>query len=253
MNAITQYTDAVRANTALGDNPQRTCHGRTPVPNHQVSICLTWFCILLFHSAATFAQPPSIVGIWQLDASASGDPAKELKGIREFKRKKKPDNARPDPNPGPLSDTQRRYWEHANEGNQWAHSKGLAHAGPVQRLLESENLEIVPADNGYLFIYADGYERSVIPNPGGRVFTASGDELVKTDIGFTLTFWKKTTLHFETRIEDGGKLNERVTSSADGNRLTVSIEIDRRDWKWIVKLDRVFNRVDASAFEHDGR
>ncbi len=231
------------SNTDRTDHMQVGLHDRIPNAIRQISGLLSLLFILLSHSLVALAESKPIAGIWQLDASASGDPAKELKGIRVSKRTKKPASSGPEVKKGPLSDTQRRYWESASDGKQRQYSKSLVHAGPLQRLLESQNLEIVPTDGGYVFIYADGYERSVIPNPGGRVFTASGDELVKTDIGFTLAFWKDTNLHLETRIEGGGKLNERITTSADGNRLTVSIEVDRRDWKWIVKLDRVFDRV----------
>lgn len=243
MNLPAQFSTSASAKANRVDKQQMTLHDRTPVSNRQIISRVSVLFIFLALSVVAFADPAPIVGIWQLDASASGDPAKELKGIRVSKRTKKPVYAGPATKKGPLSDTQRRYWESASEGKQRRYSKALAHAGPVQRLLESENLEIVPTDNGYTFIYADGYERSVIPNPGGRVFTASGDELVKTDIGFTLAFWKDKSLRLETRIEDGGKLTERVTTSADGNRLTVKIEIDRRDWKWIVELDRVFDRI----------
>ena len=81
------------------------------------------------------------------------------------------------------------------------------------------------------------------PNPGGRIFTASGNELVSTEIGHTLAYWKDASLMLETRTAHGGKLTEYIETSADGTRLTMKIEIDRRDWKQIVYLDRVFNRV----------
>lgn len=236
-------------NTNRIDKQRTTLDDRAPASNRQILGRNSLLCILLLQCIVAFADPAPLVGSWQLDASASGDPAKELKGIRKSKRKKKPTNAGPDTKNGPLSDTQRRYWEHANDGKQWEHSKALAHAGPMQRLLESRNIEIVAADNGYLFIYADGYERSVIPNPGGRVFTASGDELVETDVGFTLAYWKEASLNLETRIADGGKLTERMAMSADGERLTYNIEIDRRDWKWIVKLERVFDRMRSHQIE----
>jgi head-tail adaptor len=82
-----------------------------------------------------------------------------------------------------------------------------------------------------------------VPNPGGRVFTASGQELVQSEIGFTLAYAKDQTLNLETRIKKGGQLLEVISLSADGDTLTINIEIDRRDWKWIAKVDRVFHRV----------
>ncbi|HCU89587.1 MAG TPA: hypothetical protein DGR97_06580 [Gammaproteobacteria bacterium] len=237
-----------RSETTRTKARQRSLHNRTPNPIRQISGYIIWFCVFLLQTAIATADPAPITGIWKLDPKVSGDPTKELKGIRVVKRKKKPTSAGPDAKKGPLSGTQRRYWEYASEGKQRSYSKKLAHAGALQRILESQNLEILSVEDGYLIIYADGYERSIIPNPAGRVFTASGDELVKTDIGFTLAFWKNTNLHFETRIEGGGKLTERLTTSPDGNRLTVRIEIDRRDWKWIVNMDRVFDRVLVTSF-----
>ncbi len=236
---------------------RKSTHDRTPAANHQILAGVVLLCVMLLQNVSALADPATIIGRWRLDTAASVDPADELKGIRASKRKKKNPPVAAGPEAGPLGDTQRRYWEQANAGEEWTHSKELTHAGPVQRLLESENLEIVPADNGYIFIYADGYERSVIPNPNGRVFTASGEELVETDIGFTLAFWRKGTLILETRITQGGKLNEQITASEDGDRLTVNIVIDRRDWKWIAKLDRVFDRVfdraAATAFQENSK
>jgi len=223
-------------------------HDRTPVVDCQIRLHGIWLIILLAGSMSALAEPAPIIGRWQLDAAASGNAAKELKGIKRSKRKKSA-NPVPPHSTGQGGSTQHRYWEEANAGNEWRHTHELGHAGPIQRLLESDNLEIVPTDEGYLFIYADGYERSVVPNPGGRVFTASGSELVKTEIGFTLAYWDTTTLVLETRIKGGGKLSERVSASEDGTRLSVDIEIDRRDWKWIAKLGRIFDRVAVSRNE----
>ena len=198
--------------------------------------------IIISHHSAAVAQSPSINGRWQLDAELSTDSADELKGIRKSK-KKKSRKSETKKSSGPTNATQQRYWQHANEGKEWKRSRELVHAGPIQRLLESTNLEIVLDGDGYLFIYADGYERPVVPNPGGRVFTASGQELVQSEIGFTLAYAKDQTLNLETRIKKGGQLLEMISLSADGDTLTINIEIDRRDWKWIAKVDRVFHRV----------
>ncbi len=193
------------------------------------------------HTPTALGDAPVLAGRWQLDPDSSTDPASQLKGIRESKIRLK-SSVTPGPGARPGEGTQQRYWQEANAGKQWQHSKELVHAGPLQRVLESENLEIISRDEGYLFIYADGYERPVVPNPGGRVFTASGDELVKTEIGYTLAYWENETLVLETRIERGGEMFERITTETDG-RLRVHITIDRRDWKWIAKLDRLFTRA----------
>ena len=246
--ALMRYSTLTRTKTIRTKACHHSLHNRTLNPIRQISGYIIWFCVFLLQTAIATADPAPITGIWKLDPKVSGDPTKELKGIRVVKRTKKPAYAGPDAKKGPLSGTQRRYWEYASEGKHRSYSKKLAHAGPLQRILESQNLEILSVEEGYLVVYADGYERRIIPSPAGRVFTASGDELVKTDIGFTLAFWKNASLHFETRIEGGGKLTERLTTSPDGNRLTVKIEIDRRDWKWIVNIDRVFDRVINAPF-----
>ncbi|MFP6680732.1 MAG: hypothetical protein VCB07_00910, partial [Gammaproteobacteria bacterium] len=185
---------------------RKSSHDRTPVPNHQILARVVLLSVMMLQNVLALADPTTIIGRWRLDTVVSVDPSDELKGIRASIHKKKSPPVVAGSGAGPLGETQRRYWEQANAGEEWKHSKELAHAGPVQRILESQNLEIVQADNGYIFIYADGYERSVIPNPSGRVFTASGEELVETDIGFTLAFWRKGTLTLETRITRGGKL-----------------------------------------------
>jgi hypothetical protein len=217
------------------------------VDNRTLALICQFSCVLfvtfsLLQPLAALAQSLSLTGRWILNAEISTNAADELKGIRKSKRKKHRDPP-PANSSDPTSATQERYWQHANEGQQWQRSRELAHAGPIQRLLESANLEIVPSENGYLFIYADGYERQVAPNPGGRVFTASGQEIVESQIGFTLAYVKEPMLFLETRIKEGGQLLEQVSLSDDGNTLTIHIEIDRRDWKWVAKVERVYNRA----------
>ncbi len=186
----------------------------------------------------------ALAGRWQLDVAASTDPAAELKGIRASKvRTAGPDMPSSGKRPGQA--TEQRYWQEANAGEQWRHSKELVHAGPLQRILESENLEIITRDSGYLFVYADGFERPVVPNAAGRVFTASGEELVETEIGYTLAYWEGDTLVLETRIERGGEMFERITIDQD-QRLSINITIDRRDWKWLARLERLFKPVPRS-------
>ena len=217
-------------------------HHRTGFMDCQMGASALMLFMTLIYCMPISADPATIVGRWQLDVMLSDNAVDKLKGIRASKHKYIPSMVRESDRPSTQS-TEQRYWQELNEGREWKRSKELAHAGPVQRLLESENLEIVTANGGFLFIYADGYERKVIPNPGGRIFTASGNELVSTEIGHTLAYWKDASLMLETRTAHGGKLTEYIETSADGTRLTMKIEIDRRDWKQIVYLDRVFNRV----------
>ncbi|MFT4583938.1 MAG: hypothetical protein ACI915_005319 [Gammaproteobacteria bacterium] len=220
-------------------------HDRTESPNYQILGCVYLLLILLLPATA-YAQSPPIAGRWQLDQDVSTDSADELKGVRKSKRVER-SGSKPIADSGGPGGTEKRYWQYANEGKEWQRSSELAHAGPMQRLLESNNLEIIALEEGYLFVYADGFERNIVPNPGGRVFTANGDELIKTDIGFTLAYWKDELLVFETRIEKGGKMTESISVSPDAQKLTVRIEIDRRDWKWIAKIDRIYDRVRGGA------
>lgn len=213
-------------------------YGRIVRSRCQIIVLLASSLILATVAAPVWSAAPTIAGRWLLDGAASTDPAKELKGIRAAKtRPALSPPASADKRPGHA--TEQRYWQEANAGEQWRHSKELAHAGPLQRILESENLEIIARDDGYLFVYADGFERPVIPNPAGRVFTASGEELVKTEVGYTLAYWEDGTLVLETRIERGGEMFERISVDADA-RLRVDITIDRRDWKWVARLERLF-------------
>tara|TARA_R110002096_G_scaffold22675_32_gene72832 strand:- start:2899 stop:3654 length:756 start_codon:yes stop_codon:yes gene_type:complete len=210
----------------------------------QIPVVLLTSWLLAGAALPAWSAAPVLAGRWQLDADTSTDPATELKGIRASKIR----SARQSPQPSakrPGQATEQRYWQEANAGEEWRHSKELVHAGPLQRILESENLEIITRDDGYLFVYADGFERPVVPNPAGRVFTASGEELVKTDIGYTLAYWEDDTLVLETRIERGGEMFERIAIDPD-NRLGIHITIDRRDWKWIARLERVFAPVPGS-------
>ena len=132
----------------------------------QIPFVLLTSLLLAGAALPAWSAAPVLAGRWQLDADASTDPATELKGIRASKIR----TASQSPQPSakrPGQATEQRYWQEANAGEQWRHSKELVHAGPLQRILESENLEIITRDDGYLFVYADGFERPVVPNAAG--------------------------------------------------------------------------------------
>ncbi|MEM7466785.1 MAG: hypothetical protein AAF387_07855 [Pseudomonadota bacterium] len=104
-------------------------------------------------------------------------------------------------------------------------------------------MAIAETESGFKVWYQDGFVRDINPNPYGRVFSASGDELVANDLGRTLSYVKKTKIVSETRTEPRGEIFETFEPSVNGQELTVSIKIDRPDWKKIVVLRQTYTRV----------
>ena len=209
-------------------------------------LCTLIICGGIFVVApnAASATDTTILGRWQINSEASTNAVDELKGIRVDKRKRHGKRRPPKSKTTQTTqNTQDRYWQTANAGEVWQHSREITHTGPLQRVLESENLEILQDASEFIIVYADGYERRARPNAAGRVFTAKGDELVVDEIGHTLTYWQDDQLILETRLKNGGQMLEQLTTSADGQELTLSITIDRRDWKWIARFERSYARA----------
>ena len=86
-------------------------------------------------------------------------------------------------------------------------------------------------------IHIDGYGEVVLtydgkatrylaPNPAGRVFSASGSELVGDEFGQSLSYWEANDLIVETATARGAQLVERYKSTAAGNGLVVSVSFE---------------------------
>jgi hypothetical protein len=110
----------------------------------------------------------------------------------------------------------------------------------VRRIVSAQSLHI----DGYgeIAITYDGeFTRNLVPNPNGRVFTASGRELVEDAFGHTLTYWDDHVLVVETTTQRGATMIERYEHNAEHAQLVISVSITPPGRKGI-ELVRVFDR-----------
>lgn len=213
-------------------------------------IALMGAVISIYVSANSLADSDSkkpkvdISGFWALDEALSDDPKPILKEIGKSKKKKKRGSDSPKGSNKPIgSDTYRRYWEHVSDDKEWRTTANAAHGGSIKSLLFNKRLAVASTDNGFKVWYQDGFVRDINPNPYGRVFSASGDELVANGLGRTLSYVKKKRIISETRTKPRGEIIESFEPSADGKTLAVIVKVDRPDWEKIVELKQVYRRI----------
>ena len=186
-----------------------------------------------------------ISGFWTLNAELSDDADKKFKDLVKSQKKKfalrKAEEKREKSAAGGA--TFKRYWEHVADQAEWNKLASAVHDGTLLSLMFATRLAIAATDIGFKAWYDDGYVRDIKPNPNGRVFTASGDEIISDGIGRTLAFWRGAKLNLETRGKKRGKIFETMSVSPDRSQLTITLEIDRKDWAKVVTLKQVFDRT----------
>lgn len=119
--------------------------------------------------------------------------------------------------------------------------KGGGHDDMLQKILGAKALHI----DGYgdvALTYDGNITRYLVPNPQGRVFSASGKELVGDEFGRTLSYWDNAVLVVETTTAWGVTLVERFRQTNESSSLVVSTSIEPpgRD---AVKWTRVYDRA----------
>lgn len=197
------------------------------------------FTMLPPHACAE--DPVDLSDQWVLDNKASDDAEDAFDGkLRRL----------PFATPSPSTPQHRRettveraqadYWEQIRQSEERRSMKNLARIGTVYPLLLATRLKISVQDDGYLLAYDDTLLRLVKPNPAGRIFSASGDELVVDTFGHTLAYWEGDTLVLETDPPDGGKYLERVRVSASPRRLEYRVNVNVRELEEPVEVLRVF-------------
>lgn len=212
---------------------------------HPITAAFLVFTVTLFSSVAVAKDKKvDISGFWVLDETVSDDAESQLEDIGTSKGKKskknESENRRGDKPVG--DDTFRRYWEHVAEDKEWRRVANAANKGSIKSLVFNQRLAVATTESGFKVWYQDGFVRDINPNPYGRVFSASGDELVANDLGRTLSYVKKGKIVSETRIEPRGDILETFQTSEDKQTLTVTIKVDRPDWRKIVNLKKVYRR-----------
>lgn len=220
-----------------------------PQPRPHPLLLLALCTLILLRLPA--ARADALSGSWALDAKASDDPEDEFDG--KLRRLPFPTPAtlggdvRPqhgDPRRDRIEAAQEAYWDQIRQTEERRSLRNFHRLGTVYPLLTAERLEITPARDGYEILYDGDLPREVRPNAAGRVFSASGDELVADTFGHTLSYYEGTTLVLETDPPDGGKYFEYLSVSAD--RLEYRFKVDLRVLTEPVEVRRVFVRSAAA-------
>ena len=210
----------------------------------------TALCVTLIYIGGALAEP-AIEGSWQLDEKLSDDPKKVFKGKLRKSSSPTPGSAKvAAADDTSFERTQQEYWALVKDGNERGSIKDLRRLGTAYPLVKNSHFDISRYSDGYEIVYDQDLPRTVIPNPAGRVFTASGDELVVDTMGHTLTYWDGQVLVIESDPPTGGKVIERLEVQGSPRQLHYSIKIRLRVLKEPVELKRVFQPTGTSALEH---
>ena len=209
---------------------------------------LSFICLLLFFHGACAAEEqtklsvPDLFGEWALNEDASDNNKKLFKGKLRKSRQPIPRFGTSGPGGPSIYDrAQANYWNTIADGQERRAQKDLRRLGTAYPLITAADLAVRATELGFEFQYDDVLLRLVKPNPGGRTFSAKGDELVEDTFGFTLAYWDKQQLVLETDPPDGGKIVEKIKLLGNG-QLEYAIRIKSRALKEPVTVRRVFDR-----------
>lgn len=187
-----------------------------------------------------FAEP-TLEGTWVLNKKLSDDPKKVFK--KKLRKRSYPTPvARKSDNhkDRTFERIQDNYWSAVREGKEASSIKDLRRLGTAYPLVKNKRFDITRRPKAYDFLYDGELPREVRPNPAGRVYSASGDELVVDTLGHTLSYWEGQVLVLEGDPPTGGKIIERFAIEEDPLRLTYSITIRMNILKEPVELRRVY-------------
>ena len=174
-------------------------------------------------SAQVFAEP-GLQGTWVLNEADSDSVKNKIAGV-ESKRKKV------------FSQSRERDGRRAEERRSRGRGQQL---GPLRQTLSAETLHI-DGEKEIKLIFDGEIIRSLTPNPYGRVFSASGKELVEDEFGRTFSYWDSGSLVVETMMSSGGIVVERYQLSEDLARLVVSISIKTLQ-SASIEISKVYDR-----------
>ena len=210
---------------------------------------LTVLCSTVLIFSTVYAEP-TFEGSWLVDKKLSDDPKKVFKGkIRKIGLPTPTASKRADKDEAAMDRTQERYWDTVREGKEGSSIKDLRRLGTAYPLVKNSRFDISRHSEGYEIVYDSELPRTVIPNPGGRIFSAKGDELVVDTLGHTLSYWEGQVLVLESDPPSGGKVVERLEVQDNPRQLNYSIKIRMKILKEPVELKRVFRPADTSALD----
>lgn len=227
--------------------------------NQMLNLWRTWTLLAIavglspIGAAGAKERVVDLSGFWELDTARSDDPEEIIKSLGKINKKKQKqtidtDNGKRKPIGG---DTYRRYWEHVSEDREWRKTADAAHGGTVRSILVNSRLAAAATEDGFKVWYQDGFVRDINPNPYGRIFSASGDELVTNDLGRTLSYEKKGKIISETRIKPRGEIVESFAIEDAGQTLVVKIKVDRPDWDKIIEVTQTYRKLDKATTQVD--
>ena len=113
----------------------------------------------------------------------------------------------------------------------------------MRKIVSAESLRIEGLDK-LKITYDEKFVRNFVPNPGGRIYSASGDELIEDEFGFSLSCWRKNVLVVETATHRGVDVVERYHYDPAKSLLTV-LSIVTPSGREGIKIVRVFVRGDS--------
>lgn len=178
-------------------------------------------------------DPVPVAGSWVLDEAASDSVEERFKHFRKAKRGGFRDGGiggKPD---------------RAGSRRKRSAEDDAAPRGSLRDLVAAARLSI--AGREHVSIVYDGrITREFEPNPNGRVYSASGDELVVDRFGYTLSFWEGDVLVIETTTRRGLDIVERYRVDRAAQRLTVEISVTPSG-EFGVDILRVFDREQSSS------
>ena len=177
---------------------------------------------------AAAANSVPLAGSWILDEAASDSIEERFKHFRKSKRGGFRDG-------GIGGKTDR-----AGSGRKRRDGEDAAPRGSVRALVSATRLSIAGTEHVSI-VYDGRITRNLEPNPNGRVYSASGDELVVDRFGYTLSFWDGDVLVIETTTRHGLDVVERYRVNGADNRLTVEISVTPSG-EFGVDILRVFER-----------
>jgi len=185
-----------------------------------------FFLSIIFSSVTStlvFAEA-DLQGTWALNEAASDSVKNKIAGVKS-KRKKV------------FGQSRDRDGRRAEERGSKGRGQQL---GPLRKILSAETVRIDGKQEIEL-TFDDEVVRSITPNRYGRVFSASGKELVKDKFGHTLSYWDAESLVVETMMARGGIVIERYQLNEDSTRLVVAISIKTLQ-SASIEISKVFER-----------
>lgn len=121
----------------------------------------------------------------------------------------------------------------------------IARTSKMRKVVSAAALKI-GGNKELLVVYDDEHKRKFVPNPHGRIFSASGDELIADRFGHTLSFWQKHVLVVETKTRDGVNVVERYRYDRRISKLRISTSVTPSGRSGI-EFERVYDRLDADT------